>query len=35
MGQYFEWANYTKRQYLEGDVFPEGSRYTDPALPEL
>lgn len=29
MGQYFEWVNYTKRQYLQNDVFPEGLKYAE------
>ena len=28
MSQYFEWVNYTKRQRIEGDVFPEAMSYS-------
>ena len=29
MGQYFEWVNYTKKQVLLDDIFPEGLKYTE------
>ena len=29
MSQYFEWVNYTKRQRLEGDIFPESLGRSD------
>ncbi len=29
MGQYFEWVNYTKEQFLLNDIFPEGLKYTE------